>query len=159
MFDYKDQQNSQASTLYLITKISRTLILVAYLSILPFGTITKQTVHTSNKAWILTLNSVPTGLKSQGKPRKIKFLLNIFVFLKSQRRSGNFFYKMFIIIHSHYKEAITLNSYGPFLTHMHKQCEPVEWRKHWAGWPCTKLLAPTIFHTLKHWYQYTYLGL
>ncbi len=22
-----------------------------------------------------------------------------------------------------------------------------------------ELLAPTIFHTLKHWYQYTYLGL
>ncbi len=25
--------------------------------------------------------------------------------------------------------------------------------------PAAKLLAPTIFHTLKHWYQYTYLGL
>ncbi len=27
------------------------------------------------------------------------------------------------------------------------------------GQPCTELLAPTICHTLKHWYQYTYLGL
>ncbi len=27
-----------------------------------------------------------------------------------------------------------------------------------AGRTCTKLLPPTIFHTLKHWYQYTYLG-
>ncbi len=54
------------------------------------------------------------------------------------------------------------------LTQMHKQCESMEWRKRWngesesvgpAGRPCTELLAPTIFHTLKHWYQYTYLGL
>ncbi len=28
-----------------------------------------------------------------------------------------------------------------------------------GGLPCTELLATTIFHTLKHWYQYTYLGL
>ncbi len=35
----------------------------------------------------------------------------------------------------------------------------MEWRKRWAGWPCTELLAPTIFHTSKHRYQYTYLGL
>ncbi len=45
---------------------------------------------------------------------------------------------------------------------MHKQCESMEWQKRWAGWAagtCTKLLAPTIFHTLKHWYQYTYLEL
>ncbi len=28
-----------------------------------------------------------------------------------------------------------------------------------AGQPCTKLLAPTIFHTLKHLYQHTYLEL
>ncbi len=46
-----------------------------------------------------------------------------------------------------------------YLTHMHKQCESMEWQKCWAGRPCTELLAPTIFHTLKHWYQYTYLGL
>ncbi len=45
------------------------------------------------------------------------------------------------------------------LTHIHKQCESMEWQKHWVGWVCTELLAPTIFHTLKHWYQYTYLGL
>ncbi len=50
-----------------------------------------------------------------------------------------------------------------FLTHMHKQCESMEWQKRWSGrpggWPCTELLAPTIFHTLQHWYQYRYLGL
>ncbi len=56
------------------------------------------------------------------------------------------------------KKCVSIK-HSVLLTHMHKQCESMEWRKRRAGRPCTELLAPTIFHTSKHWYQYTYLGL
>ncbi len=56
-------------------------------------------------------------------------------------------------------DSVHFQHFNLFLTHIHKQCESMEWRKRWASRPCTELLAPTIFHTLKHSYQYTYLGL
>ncbi len=88
---------------------------------------------------------------------------NVSIFLKLATPFIQVITGMSIIVNIYWRRVVNVNNSVylniliQLLTHMHKQYEYVMVKA--LGQPCTKLLAPIIFHTLKHWYQYTDLGI